>query len=95
MRQVISVAGRFWLGVALPTLLLVLFLLFLVFVTGHGKGAGPASVFVLSFFAVPIMLIVNCWVLFVRWQDRGWLFAAGTALPLCVGFAAAYMIHGS
>jgi hypothetical protein len=69
--------------------------LFLVFVTGHGKGAAPAGVLVLSMFIVPATMLVNCWVLFVKWQSRGLLFAAGLTVPFCVGCALAFMIHGS
>jgi ABC-type phosphate transport system permease subunit len=95
MRPQISVAARFWLGVALPTLVLLLFILFLVFVTGQGKGAAPAGVFVLSVFILPVTMLANSWVLFVNWHGRGLLFAAGLALPLFVGCVLTYMIHGS
>ena len=95
MKPRTSVATRFWLGVALPTLVLSLFILFLVFVTGHGKGVAPAGVLVLSVFIVPVTMLVNCWVFFVNWQGRGLLFSAGLAVPLCVGCALALLIHGS
>jgi hypothetical protein len=95
MRPPLCAATRFWLGVALPTLVLSFVILFLVFVTGQGKGAAPAGVLVLSLFILPATMLVNCWVMFVKWQDRGLLLAAGLEVPLCVGFALAILIHAS
>ena len=93
MKPRTSVAARFWLGVALPTLIFVFFILFLVFATRLGQGFGPAGVLVLSVFALPVMVLVNCWVLFVNWRSRGLLFAAGLTLPICVGFTMAIVIQ--
>lgn len=92
-RTKVSLASKFWLGIAFPLLLFVLFILFIVFAIRLGQGFAPAFVFVLSVYAVPVMLLVNCWVLFVDWRSRGRLFAAGLAMPLCVGFIMVIIIH--
>jgi hypothetical protein len=95
MRPRTSVSARFWLGVALPTLVLVLFILFLVFATGYGRESAPVVVIILSFVALPATMLVNCWVLFVTWSDRALLFAAGLAVPLYVGCGMAIFVHGT
>jgi hypothetical protein len=89
----ISIAARFWLGAALPTLALVLFILFLVFATG-GKETGPVVVLIVSIVAVPATMLANCWVLFVNWNRRVLLFAGGLAVPSYVGCAMAIFLHG-
>ena len=93
MKPRTSFAVKFWLGVALPMLLFALFILFIVFAIRLGQGFAPAGVFVLSVYALPVMTLVNCWVLFVNWRSRGLLFAAGLAVPFCVGCAMAILIQ--
>ena len=93
MRPRTSVSARFWLGVALPTLALVLFILFLVFATG-GEETGPVVVLIVSIVAVPATMLANCWVLFVNWNRRVLLFAGGLAGPLYVGCGMAIFLHG-
>ena len=86
-------AAKFWLGVALPMLIFVLFILFIVFAIRLGQGFAPAGVLLLSAFAVPAMMLVNCWVFIVDWRSRSHLFAAGLAVPLCVGVIMAIVIQ--
>jgi hypothetical protein len=81
--------------VALPTLVLAIFILFLVFATGRDRESAPAVVLLLSFLALPATMLANCWVLFVRWRARALLFMAGLALPSYVGCAMAAYVHGS
>jgi hypothetical protein len=88
-----SLAAKFWFGVALPTLLFVLFNLFIVFAIRLGEGFAPATVLLLSVYALPVMMLVNCWVFFVDWRSRGSLIAAGLAVPLCVGLFMAIFIQ--
>jgi hypothetical protein len=93
MKPRIPVAARFWLGVALPTLIFVFFILFIVFAARVGQGFAPVVVLLLSAYALPVILLVNCWVLFVDWSSRKLLIAAGLAVPLCVGVAMAILIQ--
>jgi hypothetical protein len=93
MKSRTSFAAKFWLGVALPMLLFVLFILFIVFAIRLGQDFGPAGVLVLSVYAFPAMMVVNCWVFFVDWRSRSHIFAAGLAVPLCVGFFMAILIQ--
>jgi hypothetical protein len=93
MKPHIAFAAKLWLGVALPMLLFVLFILFIVFAIRVGQGFAPAGVFVLSVYAFPVMTLVNCWIFFVDWRSRVRLFAAGLAVPLCVGFIMAILIQ--
>jgi hypothetical protein len=80
--------------VALPTLVLVLFILFLVFATGRGRESAPVVVLLLSFLALPATMLANCWVLFVHWHSRALLFAAGLTVPFYVGSGMAIYVHG-
>jgi hypothetical protein len=93
MKPRTSFAAKFWLGVALPILLFVLFILFIVFAIRLGQGFAPAGVLLLSVYAFPVMLLVNCWVFFVDWRSRSHVFAAGLAVPLCAGFIMAILIQ--
>jgi hypothetical protein len=93
MKPRTSFAAKFWFGVALPMLLFALFILLIVFAIRLGQGFGPAGVLVLSVYAFPVMTLVNCWVFFVDWRSRSHLFAAGLAIPLCVGFIMTIIIR--
>ncbi len=93
MKPSTSFAAKFWLGVALPMLIFVLFILFIVFAIRIGEGFAPAVVLLLSVYAFPVMMLVNCWVFFIDWRRRSHLFAAGLAVPLCVGFIMAIFIQ--
>ena len=74
-------------------LLFVLFVLVIVFAIRLGQRFAPAGVFVLSVYAFPVLVLVNCRVFFVDWRSRSHLFAAGHAVPLCVGFIMAIIIQ--
>ncbi|MFY9314174.1 MAG: hypothetical protein WAO95_01285 [Burkholderiales bacterium] len=78
----------------MPTVVLVLFILFLVFAMGRGRGFAPMGVVVLSFVALPATALANCWVLFVNWSGRTLLCFAGFALPLYVGCGMAVFVDG-
>jgi len=52
----------------------------------RGTGSfGGMTVFFLSLFIVPALLVINLWVLLVRWQGHFRAFLAGLALPFAVG----------
>jgi hypothetical protein len=93
MKPRTSVSTRFWLGVVLPILALVLFIFFLAFATGASES-GPVVVLIVSIVAVPTTMLVNCWVLFVNWSGRARLLVGGLAAPLYVGSALAIFLHG-
>ncbi len=93
MKPRTSFAAKFWLGVALPMLIFALFILFIVFAIRLGQGFAPAVVLLLSAYAFPVMMVVNCWVFFVDWRSRSHLFWAGLVVPLCVGFFMAIFIQ--
>ena len=88
-----SVSTRFWLGVALPMLVFVLFILLIVFALRVGEGFAPVGVLLMSGYALPVMMLVNCWVFFVVWRNRKYLFTAGLAVPLCVAVFMAILIQ--
>lgn len=90
----ISVATRFWLGVALPAVLLAAWIL-LVVLTGHGREWAPVVALFGGFVALPLVLLGGCWVLFVRWRSPARLALAGLILPALVGGAVAAFVHGS
>jgi hypothetical protein len=91
---VITVATRFWLGVALPAVLLAAWIL-LVVLTGHGREWAPAVALFGAFVALPLVLLGGCWVLFVRWRSPARLAFAGLVLPAIVGGAVAAFVHGA
>lgn len=50
---------------------------------------------ILSFVAVPAVMLTNCWVLFVSWRGRAPLIIAGLLVPSYVGAAMTIFIHGT
>ena len=89
----ISVASRFWLGVALPAALLAAWIL-LVVLTGHGREWAPVVALVGAFVALPLVLLAGCWVLFVSWRSHARLALAGLILPALIGGGIAAFVHG-
>lgn len=85
---------RFWLGSVIPSLVLAM-LVGLLLATGNGKREAPLMVFFTSLFAVPAIILLDCWVLFVNWQKRSLLIAAGAAIPAIYLFGCLLFIHGS
>jgi hypothetical protein len=93
-RATISVAARFGLGVALPAALLAAWIL-LVVLTGGGREWAPVIAMVGAFVALPLALLLDCWVLFVDWRSHARLAFAGLILPALVGAGIAAFVHGS
>lgn len=93
-RATISVAARFGLGVALPAALLAAWIL-LVVLTGGGREWAPVIALVGAFVALPLAILLDCWVLFVDWRGRARLALAGLILPAIVGAGIAAFVHGS
>jgi hypothetical protein len=93
-RASISVATRFWLGVALPAALLAAWIL-LVVLAGGGREWAPVVALIGAFVALPLAILLNCWVLFVDWRGHARLALAGLILPAIVGAGIAAFVHGS
>lgn len=93
-RATVSVATRFWLGVALPTVLLAAWIL-LVVLTGGGREWAPVVALIGAFVALPLSMLLNCWVLFVDWRGHARLAFAGLIIPAVVAAAIAAFVHGS
>lgn len=94
MRTNPSVWTRFWLGAVIPTAGLALVFAATI-ASGHGRAEAPLLLFFTSLVAVPAVLLLNCWVLFVAWSSRlSMLVAAGT-IPAIVGLSGVLVVHGT
>jgi hypothetical protein len=51
--------------------------------------------FFASLFAVPLVMLLNCWVLFVNWRLRLRLVASASVLPAIVGIGSVLLVHGA
>lgn len=89
-----TVAARFWLGAVLPAVALGL-LIALVVATGQGRREAPMILFFASLVAVPAVMLVNSWVLFVDWASRSRLLAAALVIPAVVGVGGVLVVHGT
>jgi len=90
----IAVSTRFWLGSVLPALALGLFIA-LVLATGQGRQEAPIILFFASLVAVPMVVLLNCWVLFVNWRLRLRLVASACVLPALIGIGSLLFVHGA
>jgi hypothetical protein len=52
-------------------------------------------VFFTSLVAVPAVLLLNCWVLFVAWSSLTRLLVAACAIPAFVSMSAVLVVHGT
>ena len=55
----------------------------------------PMIVFFAALSAVPAVVLLNSWVLFVPWQRRASLLAAAAVLPAIFALGSALFIHGT
>jgi hypothetical protein len=83
----VSLRARFGFGVVLPHVALIVFLLVLILVGGKGKEFAPVLALILAFVAVPMTVLINCWVLFVDWKGVASSFLAGLIVPALTGLA--------
>jgi hypothetical protein len=67
----------------------------LLLITGDGKREAPMIVFFASLVAVPAVILLNCWVLFVSWRRPSRLLASALVLPALVLLGSVLFIHGS
>lgn len=90
----VSVLARTGNGVLLPCVLFVGWQYLLIASTsGSGSWAGM-TVFFASLAIVPALLVLNLWVLGVRWRGHFRCFFAGLALPAVVGAFEAWLMFG-
>lgn len=85
---------RFLLGSILPAFLLGLCFL-IILAGGRGKGEAPMVVFFASLVAVPAVILLNCWVLFIPWHSLLRLFAFASILPAIITLGSALFVYGS
>jgi len=85
---------KFWLGLVLPAATLVVAIA-LVLASGRGRREAPAIVFFASLVAVPALVLVNCWTLFVAWSSRVRLVLSSAALPALFVLGAVAFVHGA
>lgn len=90
----VSVSARFWLGSVVPSLGLGV-VVALLLTTGAGKREAPTIVFFASLIAVPALVLLNGWVLFVEWRRRSRLIASASVLPAVVALGCLLFVHGS
>ena len=93
MSTPISIAARFWLGMALPTICLAAFTVLLALIGGEGKEFAPILLLLIAIVALPLAMLANGWALFVGWR-RGRLVAVAFVLPAIVAGAMAMFLQG-
>ena len=86
----VPVSTRFWLGVALPHAMAFVLLLMFIVIGGKGLEWSPFVAFLLALVAMPIAILIACWVLFVRWRGTLSLAAAGLIVPFGMTFLIAW-----
>ncbi len=94
MKPILSVAMRFWGGLILSTALMIGMILLFTLATGQGREWEPLAAFMISFVAVPLVMLVNCWVLFVSWRSKTLLVLASQVVPLFLVTAILLSVHG-
>ena len=93
MSTTTSIAARFWLGMALPTLCLAVFTVLLALIGGKGKEFAPILLLLMSLVTLPLTMLANGWTLFVGWR-RSRLVAGAFVLPAVVAVVMALFLQG-
>jgi hypothetical protein len=83
----ISILSRILNGLLLPVALFILWQVGLVESTRGSGSFGGMMIFFWSLALVPAVIVLNLWVLFIRWRSHFRAFFAGLALPFAVGAA--------
>lgn len=87
--------SRFLNGLLLPVALFILWQLVLAETTrGTGSFAGMVLFFA-SLFVVPALLVLNLWVVLIRWRGHFAAFFAGLAIPAAAGALELVIMYGS
>jgi hypothetical protein len=89
----ISALSRAFNGLLLPVALFILLQVVLIESTRGTGSFGGMMIFFWSLALVPAVVVLNLWVLFVRWQGHFRAFFAGLALPAAVGVAEALFLY--
>ena len=90
----LRLSTKFWLGAVIPAIGLAL-VVTVELATGQGEAEAPMLLFFASLVAVPGVLLLNCWVLFVAWSSRIRMLVAACAIPALVGLGAVLLLHGT
>jgi hypothetical protein len=80
------------LGSVVPALFLSLCIALIVV---SGRDEAPMIVMFASLFAVPAVILLNGWVLFVDWQRRSRLVASASVLPTMIIIGSVLFVHGA
>jgi hypothetical protein len=90
----VSFAAKIGFGILLPVATFVAYQLALI---GSTSGTGSwdgMTIFFGSIVIVPGLLVLNCWVIPVRWVQKRLVFLAGAMLPAVIGFVEYFWLHG-
>jgi hypothetical protein len=90
----VSLVAKIGFGILIPVVFFVGYQLALI---GSTSGTGSwdgMSLFFGSLVIVPGLLVVNCWVLPLRWKRKFTLFFAGMMLPAAIGLVEYLWLQG-
>jgi hypothetical protein len=90
----VSLVAKIGLGILLPVATFVGYQAALI---GSTSGTGSwdgMGIFFGSIVIVPGLLVLNCWVIPVRWVKKRSVFLAGAMLPAVIGFVEYFWLHG-
>lgn len=90
----LSLWTKFWLGAVMPTIALALIVAATV-AGGHDRGEAPLLLFFASLGALPAVLLLNSWVLFVAWSSRVSMMIAAFTIPAIVALSGVLVVHGT
>ena len=94
MQTSLRLSTKFWLGAVLPAIGLALVVAAAI-ATGRDRAEAPMLLFFASLVAVPGVLLLNCWVLFVAWSSGIRMLVAACAIPALVGLGSLLVVHGT
>ncbi len=90
----VSLVAKIGLGILLPVATFVAYQTALI---GSTSGTGSwdgMGIFFGSIVIVPGLLVLNCWVIPVRWVQKRSVFLAGAMLPAAIGLVEYLWLHG-
>lgn len=91
----LSITTKIGYGILLPSLAFLAYQFTLIETTrGDGSWAGITLFFGLAWI-MPGLLLMNCWVIPLRWQQKRSVFFSGLILPFVIGIAELIWLHGS
>jgi hypothetical protein len=90
----VSTPSKIGYGILLPEIVFVAYQLILI---GSTSGTGSwdgMGVFFGSVFIVPGLLVANCWVIPIHWEQKGSAFLAGLMTPAVIGAIEFFWLYG-